>query len=590
MRTASGQRDFQSLTESTENSELSKGGRESEKAGSPMIKTKTLEILNSTLKRCGERNLFHIPSGFEIQLEVPRVEAHGDFATNVALTLAKPNRCSPRDIAASFVELLADGDGFFASVEIAGPGFINLVISASAWFQILGEIHRLDHNYGRSHLGHGRYVQVEFVSANPTGPLHVGHGRGAAVGDALASILEATGHRVEREYYINDAGTQIETLGRSVFLRYQQLLGRQVDFPETCYQGDYIQILAREMQEIHGNSYLYVAEEEALPLFSDYAGKRILDGIRNDLQEFGVNYNKWFSEKSLYENGAVDRVIETLKAAGHIYEKDGALWFRSTALGDEKDRVVVRANGMTTYFASDLAYHQDKYLRGLDLVIDLWGADHHGYVDRMYAGVMALGKEREALRLLLVQLVNLLRKGQQVAMSTRAGEFVTLRDVIAEVGRDAARFIFLTRRSDSPLDFDLELAKEKSADNPVYYVQYAHARISSIIRLAEEQKLALDEKEKLDFNRLNLPEELALIKQLSLYPEVVENSARFLEPHRIPYYLTQLASAFHSYYKHHRIIQDDLALAQARFTLVQAIRVVIRNGLGLLGVSAPEKM
>jgi arginyl-tRNA synthetase len=555
-----------------------------------MIKTKTLEILNTTLERCGERGLFQIPSGFEIQLEVPRVEAHGDFATNVALTLAKPNSCSPRDIAASFVEQLADGDGFFASVEIAGPGFINLVISPSAWFQILEEIHRLDHNYGRSHLGHGRYVQVEFVSANPTGPLHVGHGRGAAVGDALASILEATGHRVEREYYINDAGTQIETLGRSVFLRYQQLLGRQVEFPETCYQGDYIQVLAREMQEIHGDSYLNVAEEEALPLFSDYAGKGILDGIRNDLQEFGVNYDQWFSEKSLYDNGAVDRVIETLKAAGHIYEKDGALWFRSTALGDEKDRVVVRANGMTTYFASDLAYHQDKYLRGLDLVIDLWGADHHGYVDRMYAGVMALGKEREALRLLLVQLVNLLRKGQQVAMSTRTGEFVTLRDVIAEVGRDAARFIFLTRRSDSPLDFDLELAKEKSADNPVYYVQYAHARISSIIRLAGEQKLALDEKEKLDFNRLNLSEEMALIKQLSLYPEVVENSARFLEPHRIPYYLTQLASAFHSYYKHHRIIQDDLALAQARFNLVQAIRVVIRNGLGLLGVSAPEKM
>jgi arginyl-tRNA synthetase len=555
-----------------------------------MIKTKTLEILNSTLKRCGERGLFKIPAGFEIQLEVPRVEAHGDFATNIALTLAKPNKCSPRDIATSFVEQLVDGDGFFASVEIAGPGFINLVVSPYAWFQILDEIHRLDQNYGLSLLGHGRSVQVEFVSANPTGPLHVGHGRGAAVGDALASILEATGHRVEREYYINDAGTQIETLARSVFLRYQQLLGRQVDFPETCYQGDYIQVLAGEMQEIHGDSYLNVAEEEALPLFSDYAGKRILDGIRNDLQEFGVTYDQWFSEKSLYENGAVDRVIETLKAAGHIYKKDGALWFRSTALGDEKDRVVVRANGMTTYFASDLAYHQDKYLRGLDLVIDLWGADHHGYMERMYAGVMALGKEREALRLLLVQLVNLLRKGQQVAMSTRAGEFVTLREVIAEVGRDAARFIFLTRRSDSPLDFDLELAKEKSADNPVYYVQYAHARISSITRLAEEQKLALDEKEKLDLNRLNLPEELALIKQLSLYPEVVENSARFLEPHRIPYYLTQLASAFHSYYKHHRIIQDDLALAQARFNLVQAIRVVIRNGLKLLGVSAPERM
>lgn len=555
-----------------------------------MIKTRIIEKLNRTLEQCGERGLFHIPSGFELELEVPRVEAHGDFATNVALNLAKPNRCSPIDIAASFVEQLADGDGLFAKVEIAGPGFINLVISPSAWLEVLGEIHHLDQNYGRSDLGHGKYAQVEFVSANPTGPLHVGHGRGAAVGDALACILEATGHRVEREYYINDAGAQIETLGRSVFLRYRELLGRQVEFPETCYQGDYIVALARELQEIHGDSYLDVSEEEASPLFSDYAGKRILEGIRSDLEEFGVNYDRWFSEKSLYDNGAVERVIDTLKESGHIYEKDGALWFRSTALGDEKDRVVVRANGMTTYFASDLAYHQDKYLRGFDLVINLWGADHHGYMDRMYAGVMALGKKREALKLLLVQLVNLLRKGEQVAMSTRAGEFVTLKDVLDEVGRDAARFIFLTRRSDSPLDFDLELAKEQTADNPVYYVQYAHARISSIIRLAEERKLVLDDPEGLDTSRLTLTEEMALIKQLSLYPEVVENSASFLEPHRIPYYLTQLASAFHSYYKHHRIIQDDLGLARARYHLVKAIRIVIRNGLGLLGVSAPEKM
>ncbi len=555
-----------------------------------MIKDKILEKLNRTLEQCGERDLFQIPPGFEVQLEVPRVEAHGDFATNLALNLAKPNRCSPRDIATSFVEQLADGDGLFAGVEIAGPGFINLVISPAAWYEVLDEIHRLEHSYGRSEFGLGRYVQVEFVSANPTGPLHVGHGRGAAVGDALASILEATGHRVEREYYINDAGTQIETLGRSVFLRYQQLLGRQVEFPETCYQGDYIQALAKEMQEVHGDSHLNSSEEEFLPLFSDYAAKSILEGIRKDLEDFGVHYDRWFSEKSLYENGAVDRVIETLKASGNIYEKDGALWFRSTALGDEKDRVVVRANGMTTYLASDLAYHQDKYLRGFDLVINLWGADHHGYMERMYAGVMALGREREDLRLLLVQLVNLLRKGKQVTMSTRAGEFVTLKDVIDEVGRDAARFIFLTRRSDSPLEFDLELAKEKSADNPVYYVQYAHARISSIIRLAKEQQLDLDNPENLDLERLNLPEEMALIKQLSLYPEVVENSARFLEPHRLPYYLTELASAFHSYYKHHRIIQDDLGMAQARYYLVKAIRLVVGNGLALLGVSAPEQM
>ena len=555
-----------------------------------MIKDKILEKLNQTLVQCGERDLFQIPPGFEVQLEVPRVEAHGDFATNLALNLAKPSRSSPRDIATSFVEQLGDGDGLFAEVEIAGPGFINLVISPLAWYEVLNEIHLLQRNYGRSDFGHGKCVQVEFVSANPTGPLHVGHGRGAAVGDALASILEATGHRVEREYYINDAGTQIETLGRSVFLRYQQLLGRQVEFPETCYQGDYIQTLAKEMQEVYGDSYFNSSEEGILPLFSDFAASSILEGIRRDLEDFGVHYDRWFSENSLYENGAVDRVIETLKASGNIFEKDGALWFRSTALGDEKDRVVVRANGMTTYLASDLAYHQDKYLRGFDLVINLWGADHHGYMERMYAGVMALGRKREDLRLLLVQLVNLLRRGKQVTMSTRAGEFVTLKDVIDEVGRDAARFIFLTRRSDSPLEFDLELAKEKSADNPVYYVQYAHARISSIMRLAQERQLGLDDPENLDLKRLSLSEEMALIKQLSLYPEVVENSARFLEPHRLPYYLTELASAFHSYYKHHRIIQDDLVLAQARYHLVKAIRVVIGNGLALLGVSAPEQM
>ena len=555
-----------------------------------MVKKKALEILHKTLRRCGEIGLFQVPPGFKVQLEVPRMEAHGDFATNVALSLAKLNRCSPKDIAASFAEQLADGDGLFSQVDIAGPGFINMLINPSAWLKVLGEVHRLDQNYGRSNLGQGRYVQVEFVSANPTGPLHVGHGRGAATGDALARILEATGHRVEREYYINDAGTQVETLGKSVFLRYQQLLGRKVEFPDTCYQGDYIRVLAQELRELYADSCLDVSEEEVLAVFSDYSVRRILEGIRTDLEKFGVHFDRWFSERSLYESGAVDRVIETLRTAGHIYEKDGAAWFRATAFGDEKDRVVVRANGMTTYLASDLAYHRDKYLRGFQQVIDLWGADHHGYQDRMYAGVMALGEKREALKLLLVQLVNLMRKGEQIAMSTRAGEFVTLRDVVDEVGRDAARFIFLTRRSDSPLDFDLELAKDKSADNPVYYVQYAHARISSIKRLAQERQLELEDRSNLDLDRLNLPEEIALIKQLSLYPEVVESSARHLEPHRIPYYLTQLASSFHSYYKHHRIIQDDLNLAQARFYLVQMIRIVIRNGLDLLGVSAPEQM
>ena len=555
-----------------------------------MIKSKTLEILSRTLERCRELGLFQVPPEFEIQLEVPRLDAHGDFATNVALNLAKPNRSSPRELASAFVDELADGDGLFANVEVAGPGFINMVISPSAWRQVLGEIHSSDHSYGHSNLGKGRSVQVEFVSANPTGPLHVGHGRGAAIGDALASILEATGHRVEREYYINDYGTQMEILGRSVFLRYQELAGREVEFPETCYQGDYIRALAHDMSDTHGDSYIDTSEEEAIPVFGDFASKRILESIRADLEHFGVHFDVWYSERSLYESGAVDRVIERLDKSGHIYRKDGASWFRSTPLGDEKDRVVVRANDMTTYFASDLAYHHDKYQRGFDLVIDLWGADHHGYVSRMHSGVMALGKRREDLELLLVQLVNLLRKGKQVAMSTRAGEFVTLGDVINEVGRDAARFIFLTRRSDSPLDFDLELAKEKSLDNPVYYVQYAHARICSVMKVAEERQLEFNDQTKLQLDLLELPEEIGLIKQLSIYPEVVESSARFLEPHRIPYYLTQLASAFHSYYKHHRIIQDDMDLARARFQLAKAVRIVIRNGLGLLGVSAPEKM
>jgi arginyl-tRNA synthetase len=555
-----------------------------------MIKIRVLDILAQALERCCERGLFQVPPDFELQLEVPRNEVHGDFATNVALSLAAPNRRSPRDIAGAFVEALGDGDGLFARVEVAGPGFVNLSISQAAWLQVIREIHREGEQYGRSNLGRGRYVQVEFVSANPTGPLHVGHGRGAATGDVLARILAATGHRVEREYYINDAGTQMETLGRSVFLRYRQLLGHEEPFPESCYQGAYIRNLAGWMRETYGDAYVDAIEEEVLSIFSDVAGERILECIREDLTQFDVHYDRWFSEKSLYENGAVDRVLAALEAGGHLYEKDGARWFRSTALGDEKDRVVVRANGMTTYFASDLAYHHDKFQRGFELVINLWGADHHGYVPRIQAGVAALGKGGDALKVLLVQLVNLFRRGEQVAMSTRAGEFVTLRDVMDEVGRDAARFMFLTRRSDSPLDFDLELAKEQSADNPVYYVQYAHARISSVMRLAEERGLCLPEEVHAALDRLSLPEELALLKQLSMYPEVVENSACFLEPHRIPYYLTQLASVFHSYYNRHRIIQADRDLAQARLYLVQAIRIVLRNALELLGVSAPETM
>ncbi len=525
-----------------------------------------------------------------IVVEEPRADAHGDFSTNLAMVLASKQKMAPRKIAEILIAHMHDTDGLFADVAIAGPGFINFFVRPAAWHTVLKRIHEHGPRYGASEMGRGRKIQVEFVSSNPTGPLHVGHGRGAAVGDSVARILSCCGYMVQREYYINDSGRQIETLGRSVYLRLQEHLGQRVEFPSTCYQGDYIRELAREMAADDGRHLMELPPEEAVARCARYACEKILAGIRRDLASFGVAFDRWFSEQSLYDSGRVAQTIEAFRDRGLVYENDGALWFKSTAFGDEKDRVVVRKNGQTTYFASDIAYHQEKFERGFDRVIDVWGADHHGYIARMTAAIEAGGIARDRFSVILVQLVNLLRAGQPVAMSTRAGEFDRLSDVIGEVGRDAARFIFLSRHHDSTLDFDLELAKQKTNDNPVYYVQYVHARIASILRKARRQGIDRTDWDEQAVACLTAPEETTLIKAMARYPETVQTSAELLEPHRISYFLMDLAAIFHAYYNRHRVLVADPQLSRGRLCLVLAVQQVIRNGLALLGVTAPEKM
>jgi len=523
------------------------------------------------------------------EVEAPKLAEHGDLATNLALVLTKQARRPPRQIAEIIIKHLAAPAGMLQKTEIAGPGFLNFFIQDAYWRRVLAEIYRLGPAYGNSDLGAGQKVQVEFVSANPTGPLHIGHGRGAALGDALANLLAATGHRVEREYYINDVGLQINNLGRSLYFRLRELKGEQIALPHDCYQGDYIKDLARD----------YLAQGRPAPppepgpedfvALGQYAGDVILAEIKQDLEDFGVTFDHWFSETELYRRGLVEKGFALLQEKGYLYEQEGALWFKATAFGDEKDRVVRRSNGATTYFASDVAYHLEKFGRAYDLVVDLWGADHHGYVPRMQAAMQACGYEGR-LKVILVQLVSLLRHGQPLAMTTRGGTFVTLREVLDEVGKDAARFIFLTRRPDAQLEFDLELAKEQSSENPVYYVQYAHARIASVFRQPEAPALTAPAPDSPQLAQLDLPEELALLKMLANYPELVEAAARNLEPHRITYFLTELASQLHSYYYKHRFISEDADLTRARLWLVHGVQAVLAHGLGILGVAAPQTM
>lgn len=558
----------------------------------------------------------------EVTLSRPREAKHGDYATSIALQLAKPARRKPRELAEAIVAVIGE-DARIERIEIAGPGFINIHLSPAARQAVIGEILTAGENYGRSRLGAGRKIQVEFVSANPTGPLHVGHGRGAAYGAALAELLAAAGFSVHREYYVNDAGRQMDILAASVWMRYLQRCGIDVPFPANAYKGDYVREYAEQLYAQEGDGWAVSRQQllDNLPPDAPEGGDKetyidalitrvrellgdnryrfvfelglnlTLDDIRDDLAAFGVEYDEWFSERSLTERGRVNKVIEQLRDANLLYEKDGALWFRSSEFGDEKDRVVQRDNGQTTYFASDIAYHLDKFERGFERVIDIWGADHHGYIPRVKAALTALGIEAERLDVLLVQFAILYRGGERVQMSTRSGSFVTLRELREEVGKDAARFFYVMRAPSQHLDFDLDLAKSQSADNPVYYIQYAHARVASVMRQLAERGLAHDRARGLaHLHRLTSTHEQALINLLGRYPELIESAALAAEPHQIAQYLRELAQGFHTWYNAEQFIVEDAELRDARLNLCLAVQQVIRNGLHLLGVSAPEIM
>jgi arginyl-tRNA synthetase len=524
-------------------------------------------------------------------IEPPKDAKFGDLATNLALVLAKEVGKKPRDLALAIQAAVQGNDPEIDRVEVAGPGFLNFFFSRRFWQETAIEVLARGERYGSFDLGRGKAVQVEFVSANPTGPLHIGHGRGAAVGDSLARILRFMGYRVSTEYYINDAGRQMRLLGVSIWMRYNELHGRPFPEPEDYYRGDYIRDLAREILDARGAALLDLPEAEALDECYQYGMDAIMAGIKTDLAHFRVHHDVWFSEKSLVSAGTVESTLADLKNRGLAYEQDGALWFNSTRYGDDKDRVLRKSSGELTYFASDIAYHANKYGRGFDTVVDIWGADHHGYIPRMKAAVQALGRAPDDLQVILVQLVNLLRGGVQVAMSTRAGEFETLADVCAEVGVDSARFIFLSRKSDSHLDFDLELVKQQSMDNPVYYVQYAHARIASVLRKGADLGVTPGEPDLDTLAGLDTPEDLELLKLLEQFPDVAASAAATLSPHHVGYYLRELAGRLHRYYTLNPILTaPESRLVRARLNLMRAVAQTLRNGLGLLGVEAPEKM
>lgn len=554
------------------------------------MKEKLVAVLRDALRTCEQEGLWEAGTLPFIEVDWTKDSAHGDYASNIAMMLASRLKRKPRQIAETICQHLHDGGGIIEKTEIAGPGFINFFLKETVWAGCLADVERQGARYGTVDVGSGKKVQVEFVSANPTGPLHIGHARGAVVGDVLANVLAATNHDVFREYYINDAGNQMNNLGRSVLYRYRELLGQEVAFPENCYQGDYIKSLASDIIARDGDVHLKKAEDDVVPLFTTYAAGVIMEGIKDDLGAFGIKFDLYFSERELYRDDGVAKLLRELEEKKFIYSDGDTLWFKTTDFGDEKDRVVVRQNGEPTYFAADIAYHRNKFGRGFDTVIDIWGADHHGYIPRMSAGIQALGYNKESLKVVLIQLVNLLRDGKPVAMSTRSGEFVTMREVVDEVGRDAARYNFLMRRSDSHLDFDLEVAKRQSNENPVYYVQYAHARICSILRTAGERNLKTPDCATTDFSRLVLPEEIGLMKMIIRFPEVLEGAAKMLEPHRLTFFLNDLAGMFHSYYNKNKVVSDDPALTAARLFLVIAIRSVLHNALTILGVSSPEKM
>jgi arginyl-tRNA synthetase len=579
------------------------------------VQDQVSEALVGALRLAQQRGLLKLEQIPVVNLEAPKRPEWGDVSSTVAMSLSASERRPPFEIAQIIIDHIEQREALFDRVEIARPGYLNLTVKPQLWLEVLRDIEVQGVRYGHSQVGKGRRVLVEYVSANPTGPLHVGHGRGAAVGQALVRLLKATGHEVVSEYYINDAGRQMKLLGASVLARYLESCGRTVTFPEDGYQGEYIGTVAARAKAESGEALLSLPVVEAEQRSKEFAYRELLALIRQDLEAFGIAFESWFSEASLLSSGVVEQVLGELKARDLLFDQDGAQWFRSSAFGDEKDRVVRKQEGDYTYLASDIAYHRDKLRRGYDLLVDVWGADHHGYIPRMEAVVQAYGYPKERLRVVLVQMVNLLRGGKKVEMSKRAGEFITLREVMDEVGADAAKFFFLMRDSSTHLDFDLELAKQQSQENPVYYVQYAHARIASLRRVAVSRGIDCPLPSQAVLDLLQDPDELAIIRKLSAFPVVLQSSAVELEPHRMAYYLRELAGMLHPFYNKHRILppgpgseaattpssepeastsrQSELltpGLTGARLALMWSVQQVVRNGLTVLGVSAPEQM
>jgi len=582
---------------------------------SGVVQEKVTGALLKALNGAKKKGQLKTESWPQLSLDAPKRPEWGDLASTVAMSLAASEQRAPHDIAQIIIYNLAQQEQLFERVEIARPGFLNLTLKPTVWQEVLREIEMEGSAYGRAEMGQRRRVLVEYVSANPTGPLHVGHGRGAAVGRAVANMLEAVGYDVVSEYYINDAGRQMKLLGASVYARYEELSNRPVEFPSEGYHGAYITAVAERVKQQLGAELTGRPLSEVEERCRTFAYQELLSLIREDLKSFGIEFESWFSEASLLNSGAVQLVLDELKSQQFLFEQEGAWWFRSSAFGDEKDRVVQKQDGEYTYLASDIAYHQDKLRRGYDLLIDVWGADHHGYIPRMQAVVQAYGYPKDRFQVVLVQMVNLLRGGKKVEMSKRAGEFITMREVIDEVGADAAKFFFLMRDSNSHLDFDLELAKQCSSDNPVYYVQYAHARIASLGRVAASRGIASPLPSETDLTVLTDPDELGLIRKLSAYPSVLQGSAMAHEPHRMTYYLQQLAGLLHTFYNKHRILppaadRDLLAVTPeglvpgggvqkevltpertaARLALMRGVQQVLKNGLSVLGISAPEQM
>lgn len=580
------------------------------------MKPQLHELFSKAIEQLKADQVIPVEHEVRLMFERTRQKEHGDFATNVAMTLAKVAGRNPRELAERIVAALPE-DALITQVQIAGPGFINVFLAQDARYEVLHTVFEQSDQFGLATPKSKQKIQVEFVSANPTGPLHVGHGRGAAYGDTLARVLTAAGHDVQREYYVNDAGRQMDILAVSVWIRYLQANGVKLDLPATAYKGAYVIHMGESLAKQHAGAYLLDSDEfdqakaglddeaaidaiidlaktklgeQGYAVFFELALNSILGDIRADLSEFGIEYDNWFSERSLFTSGRIDAVVEQLKASGDVYEKGGAWWFRSTAYGDEKDRVVVRDNGQPTYFASDIAYHQDKLERGFDLVINVWGSDHHGYIPRVKAALQALKLDPERLKVVLVQFAVLYRGGEKVGMSTRSGEFVTLRELRQEVGSDAARFFYAQRKSEQHMDFDLDLAKSQSNDNPMYYVQYAHARICRVFRTAAERNINTAELASADFSLLDSDHETTLLTLLAKFPEVVQSAAAHFEPHQISYYLKDVATAFQSYYAADKFLEAAPDKRNAMLALSAATRQVLKNGLSIIGVGAPESM